>query len=359
MTHPPILPEQSEEPSGHIVRPEDYTPEIRAKLAQIDNDATKHTDGKRPENTRNAYEADWKVWERFTTETGLPLLAITAGTLVLFTEWCWLQDGRKRADGRKTLKSPNSIDRHLTGVVVTGRRHYKLPLDTRIATEARACLKANVKEMQQLGEQRGDGQAPALLVRHMTVISGRLPDHLGGLRDRSLMTMHFAVAGREHELAWLRERDITEDPDGRGLLVDIRVSKTAPRKVKVLYASRASICPVRSWRAYREASGIGEDPDGFAYRRLHPRWNTVYKDGSGLSPEAVGDVITRCGDLAGVDLRFTGHSPRRGLVTESQRAGHDDHVAEKQGGWAKGSKVMRSYREDDDGWEENALIGVM
>ncbi|MFD7446711.1 hypothetical protein [Streptomyces sp. NPDC059909] len=37
----------------------------------------------------------------------------------------------------------------------------------------------------------------------------------------------------------------------------------------------------------------------------------------------------------------------------AQRAGHDDHLAERQGGWTKGSKIMRGYR------EENALIGVL
>ncbi|MFD4974685.1 hypothetical protein [Streptomyces sp. NPDC058424] len=42
------------------------------------------------------------------------------------------------------------------------------------------------------------------------------------------MTMHFAIAGREHELAYLRVRDIAEDPEGRGLIVDVRVSKVAP-----------------------------------------------------------------------------------------------------------------------------------
>ncbi|MEU9286486.1 hypothetical protein AB0D57_17625 [Streptomyces sp. NPDC048275] len=35
------------------------------------------------------------------------------------------------------------------------------------------------------------------------------------------------------------------------------------------------------------------------------------------------------------------------------------HEAEKQGGWGKGSKVMRRYREDDDGFTENALHGVL
>ncbi|MFF4764247.1 hypothetical protein [Streptomyces sp. NPDC001292] len=93
------------------------------------------------------------------------------------------------------------------------------------------------------------------------------------------MTLHFAVAGREHELAWLRVRDVTEDPEGRWLIVDIRVSKVAPRTVEVPYGSRAHLCPVRAWRRWKETAGLDADPNRFAYRRLHNRWGTVLQAG--------------------------------------------------------------------------------
>ncbi|GGX16800.1 hypothetical protein [Streptomyces chartreusis] len=93
-------------------------------------------------------------------------------------------------------------------------------------------------------------------------------DRKAGFRDLALMTMHFAIAGPEHELAGLRTRDITE---GRGLIVNVRVSKVAPRKVEVLYGSRAYLCPVRAWRRWKEAAGL----DYFAFRRLHNRWHTA------------------------------------------------------------------------------------
>ncbi|MFD4996980.1 site-specific integrase [Streptomyces buecherae] len=346
-----ILPDL-EVATGAPMLPAQFSPEVRAQLAQIDETATRHVEDNRPEKTRKGYEADWSAWERFATEVGLPVLAVTTGTLVLFVEWCWIQPGRSAG----TFLAPNTIDRRLSGVVVSGRRQHKLPLPADIAEEARALLKAKVKEMEKAGEQRGRGQAPALLVRHMQRVAAALPDNLAGIRNLSIMTMHFAVAGREHELAWLRERDIQEDPEDRGLIVDIRVSKVAPREVVVPYGSRASICPVRAWRKWKQAAGL-DQADGFAYRRLHSRWHTVMS--AGLSPEAVGDVITKCGELGELEIRPTGHSPRRGLVTESQRAGNDPRQAEKQGGWARGSKAMAGYREDDDRWEENALHGVL
>ncbi|MFC9227385.1 hypothetical protein ACFTZI_00045 [Streptomyces decoyicus] len=122
------------------------------------------------------------------------------------------------------------------------------------------------------------------------------------------------------------------------------------------YGSRFHLCPIRAWRRWRVAADL-TDPDGHALRRLHNRWATVMN--AGLSSEAVGDVLTRLGARANLPIRPTGHSPRRGLVTESARAGNDDRQAEKQGGWAPGSTVMRRYREDDDGFRENALHGVL
>ncbi|MFF3639097.1 hypothetical protein [Streptomyces sp. NPDC002250] len=66
----------------------------------------------------------------------------------------------------------------------------------------------------------------------MEKIAATLPDNRFGIRDLSLMTLHFAIAGREHELAHLRVRDIAEDPEGRGLIVDVWVSKRPPARLK-------------------------------------------------------------------------------------------------------------------------------
>lgn len=347
-TAPPSRPSAAAVPAPSAGR---FEPDVEARLAAIDRDATKHVDDNRPAKTRNGYAADWRAWEAFCAETNLPTLAVRTGTLVLFTEWCWIQPGYKPG----LFLAPATIDRRLAGVVVTGRREHKLQLAVDIAEEARALLKAKVKAMEKVGEVRGRGPAPALLVKDMERIVPTLPDNAAGVRDLSLMTMHFAVAGREHELAWLRDRHITEDDEGRGLVVDIRTSKVAPRVVQIPYGSRAHLCPVRAYRRWREIAQPG--PDDFAFRRIHSAGTVILDEG--LSPEAVGDVITRLGERADLDKRLTGHSPRRALVTESARAGNPDAVAEKQGGWAKGSPVMRRYRELDDGFVENALHGVL
>lgn len=62
---------------------------------------------------------------------------------------------------------------------------------------------------------------------------------------------------------------------------------------------------------------------------------------------------------AGIEIRFTGHSPRRGLATSSRMKGYDQIVIVKQGGWAPHSKVLAGYLEVVDQWEDNVLLGVL
>ncbi|MFJ6558167.1 integrase [Streptomyces luteogriseus] len=240
----------------------------------------------RLERTRKGYAQDWASWTKFCNESGVPLLAVSPGTLVMFVEWLWTQPGSKRG----TCTAPSTIDRRLSGTVVSARDDHGVKPEDGVARLARNRLKQLVKEMEVNGETRGRGQAPPLLVDYL---GAACPDNLMGIRDRALVLMHFAVADREHELAANRVRDYADTPGG--IQADLRVSKTRPRIVPVPYGTRPSICPVRAWTAWREAAGLG-DPDGYAWRRLHSRWHTLL-DG-GLQPESIGDVITRAGQRA-------------------------------------------------------------
>ncbi|MGW1364726.1 integrase [Streptomyces chartreusis] len=331
-------------------RPETYDAATRAALDHIDGQAVRAVADGRPERTRTSYAQDWASWSKFCAETGVPLLALTAGTLVMFVEWLWGQPGAKPG----TRTAPSTIDRRLSGTVVTARAEHGVKFEDGVARLARNRLKQLVKEMEANGETRGRGQAPPLLVDHLVAISAACPDNLMGIRDRALVLMHFAVAGREHELAANRVRDYADTP--AGIQADLRVSKVRPRTVPVPYGSRPSICPVRAWTAWKEAAGL-DDPDGYAWRRLHNRWHTVME--GGLQPESIGDIVTRAGERAGIEIRFTGHSPRRGLATSSRLKGHDQIVIAKQGGWAPHSKVLAGYLEVVDQWEDNALLGVL
>ncbi|MFI6107590.1 integrase [Streptomyces sp. NPDC051310] len=239
--------------------------------------------------------------------------------------------------------------------MVSARAEHGVWLEDGVARLARNRLKQLVKEMEASGETRGRGQAAPLLVEHLVKISAACPDNLRGIRDRALVLMHFAVAGREHDLAFNRVRDYAETPGG--IQADLRVSKVCPRVVfGPLRLTALSLPRVRAWQAWKEAAGL-TDPDGYAWRRLHNRWNTVMD--SGLQPEPIGDIVTRAGERAGIAIRFTGHSPRCGLTASSRLKGHDQIVIARQGGWAPHSKVLAGYLEVVDQWEDNALLDVL
>lgn len=96
------------------------------------------------------------------------------------------------------------------------------------------------------GETRGRDHAPPLLVDHFVAVSAVCPDNLRGIRDRPLALMHFAAAGREHELAFHRVRHIADTP---GIQADRHVPKVRLRIVPVPYGSRPSVSPVQAWHA--------------------------------------------------------------------------------------------------------------
>ncbi|WP_406187960.1 hypothetical protein [Streptomyces sp. NBC_01006] len=208
-------------------RPEEYDTATRAVLDHIDRQAVRTVADSRPERTRSGYAQDWASWTKFCTAAEVPMLAVTPGTLVMFVEWLWTQPGWKKG----TFTAPSTIDRRLSGTVVSARADHGVRLEDGVARLARNRLKQLVKEMEASGETRGRGQAPPLLVDHVVAISAACTDNLTGIRDRALVLMHFAVAGREHELAFNRVRDYALTSDG--IRADLRVSKVHPRTVPV------------------------------------------------------------------------------------------------------------------------------
>lgn len=170
----------------------------------------------------------------------------------MFVEWLWTQPGGKK--GASTALS--TIDGHISGTVVSAPADHGMKLEDGIARFARNRLKQMVKEMEEKWEFRGGGRAPPLLVDHLVRSSAAYPDHLTGIRDRALVLMHFAVVGREDELAFARVRDFAEPPGG--IRADLCVAKVRPGIVPVPTA--------RGPRSARSAPG--------RHGRRPPAWTT-------------------------------------------------------------------------------------
>ncbi|WP_328741307.1 hypothetical protein OHA91_39360 (plasmid) [Streptomyces erythrochromogenes] len=163
--------------------------------------------------------------------------------------------------------------------------------------------------MEKSAEKRGRGQAAPLLVDHLIAISAACPDNSAVSPTGALVLMHFAVAGREHELA------ATPRPRLR------RHCRRDPgRPARVEGPAAAGAGAVRDTALHLPRPGVdrvAHRPDGPAWRRLHSRWNTVMA--GGLQPESVGDVITRAGQRAAPGSRSASRDTRPAAVSRRRR----------------------------------------
>ncbi|UIX33854.1 hypothetical protein [Streptomyces sp. GQFP] len=95
--------------------PEDYDAATRAVQEHIDHRAVRTVADGRSERTRSGYPQEWASWTKFCNESGVPLLAVTPGAMVMFVEWLWTRAGSKTG----TFTAPSTIDPRISAGVST------------------------------------------------------------------------------------------------------------------------------------------------------------------------------------------------------------------------------------------------
>jgi site-specific recombinase XerD len=315
----------------------DTTGSAGDRLAVLDVAAAQYVTEQRPANTARAHASDWTAWCGYTATLGIADTSATTGALVGYVAYL-----------ERAGRSPNTIDRRLSGAVVGLRGRGVEP--TRQATKAaRTALDGYRRRLAEAGETRGRGNARALTVKHLRAICAACPDTLAGHRDRATLLLAFSIAGRRSEVASLLVSDVAADE--QGLVVTVRYGKTGARTVAVPFGSHPATCPVRAWQTWLVASGITEGP---ALRRIDRHSRLL----GGLSGQSIGSIITGAGERAGIAVHFTGHSARAGLATEARRAGHDTKTIATQGGWTPNSRALGGYLQIVDRWADNAVAGI-
>lgn len=311
-----------------------------AEIARLDAASDAAAEELMPANTKAAHDGDWRKWLAFTSTTGIPETAVTRGTLRAFARWLW-----------EAGAAPSTVNRRLAGVCVTARRSGVEVSRDDVAVARQYAKDLNRDSAKQREAPRGRGQASPLLLGGLRAACQACPDTLTGKRDRALLLLAFATAARRSEVAGLNVRDIVEMPEG--LLVTIRVSKTGVRDVAVSYGSNPSTCPVRAWKAWKDAAGL--DANSPAFRRIDRHGNLL----GALSGAACGEIITRACERAGIS-GMTGHSARSGLATTARRAGKSREAISATTGHAPGSAVLDGYIRSVDRWSEaeNATMGI-
>ena len=336
-----------------------------AVLAALDEEAKERRRQDRPKKTTDGYERDWTLWGEFhrwlaRTRTGhlLPLTEITEGTLVAFVYW--LDEER--------MAAPSTIDRRITGVTVEGRRRGAVV--TKEATlAARQALKPFMLDPKRLA--RGRGQAPAVTpeqIRAMNTAQRTKPagskakhrsEHtipeLTWLRDRSLNTMPFGVAGRSAEVSALDEEHIVLVAGG--LMVHVpSVKGQEARDVPVAYGEYPDSCPVRCYLAFQQAKHAAGCVGGAAYPHIDRYGNP--RPGTRLSPEGVSDAQARAAQQAGLPIHVTCHSHRAGFLTAGRKAGKRPEELRAVSGHSDKSPVFWRYIRQGEAWENPATKGI-
>lgn len=304
-----------------------------------------------PEATRRAYTGDWCRFTTWCAEAGRSPLPATPATLAEYAS--------SLAD---TDKAPTTIERALAAIA---RSHRFAGFSAPDRTGATEVLRAYRRDRAATPTAR-IRQATPLLVEDLRAMVDVLdPDTVRGLRDRAVLLLAFAVAGRRSEIAALNLADVRELP-GRGLEVLIRTSKTdrdsVGRTVRVRSGRQRRTCPVLAVSAWRAHLVAADRTNGPLFPRIDRHGNLgTQAAGRGtvdgrLTGQSIASIITRAATAAGLAVpgtRYTGHSARRGLVTSARRAGKDIGRIGRHGGWVDGSSVVWSYAEDVDAWSED------
>ncbi|MEU5764185.1 hypothetical protein [Nocardia sp. NPDC047648] len=148
--------------------------------------------------------------------------------------------------------------------------------------------------------------------------------------------------------------DITPDPDERGLIVEIRVSKTGAGTVVVPWQHGSPVCPVTAWHRWREAAAITEGP---AFRALTPHRGRL--TAHGISEKTVRRIITAAEARAGLSEGYAGHSGRRSFVTQAVEVGASLNEICAVTRHVPGSRTVHEYFEVRDRWAQHPLNRIM
>ncbi len=310
-------------------------PVSSATIPAIADQAKAYADASKAANTRRAYRADWADFAAWCAHHGHSALPATPATLALYLT--------VRAETCKAA----TLGRRL---VTIAQAHKTAGYDTPTTAPVVRAVWAGIRRVKGTAQE---GKAPAVTDDVCAMVAG-LPDTLRGHRDRALVLLGFAGAFRRSEMVAL---DVADVEDTRaGLVVTLRRSKTdqegAGRKVGIPYGAYVESCPVRAYRAWREASGIVGGP---LFRSVD--WRGTLSPGP-LSDKGVARIVKRRAKAAGLDpTKYSGHSLRAGLATSAAAAGKTERAIMAQTGH-KSLPMVRKYIREGDLFRENAAAGL-
>ena len=355
-----------------------------ASLAIVPRTASPHLDAlgekakdyarnARAQNTRRAYQSDWRQFSSWLRRQGFPVAPPDPQTVGLYLAAC--ADGA----GRITAMSVASLERRLSGIAW----HYRQlgqPLDTQdrhIATVLAGIRRAH---------GRPPVQKEAIFADDLLAMLATLDNDLRGLRDRAILAIGFAGGLRRSEIVgldcgpdqsedgtgWIEifgaangagaakdeggyacsaknegGSDVSRAANEGGLLLTIN-GKTGWREVEIGRGSSALTCPVAMLETWMR---LGRVADGPLFRRVTKKNTGVTSER--LTDKHVARLVQKTALAAGIrgdlsegerKLAFSGHSLRAGLASSAKI--EEAHV-QRHLGHASAEMTRRYQRKRD------------
>lgn len=268
------------------------------------------------DGTRKTYESAWRQFEawheqRFGTLPQLPIDPVAILAYVAF-----------RAPSVSTGKL--SVD--LSAINAVHREHgHAIPVsDPRLRELLSGHRRATAGALKQAAALR------ISLLEKVLPSEGSISPR--AIRDRALFLTGFSGALRRSELGALHVSDLGFEAEG--IRCRIRKSKTnqtgKAESVALVpaRADRAHLCPVRAIRRWldllRQESSLPEgDPWLWCAIDRHGNFKWASSEAAtGLTGHSIVDILRERAEQAGIDAtRISGHSFRRGWITEAAMAG--------------------------------------
>jgi integrase len=336
---------------------------IATHLESLAEDAARYAEKASGDGTRRAYGSAWAAFAGWCQRHGLDPLAGDPGIVALYL----------------TARAKAGLAVSSLGVARAAiRARYKMakvPLDLddpRVTLVMRGITNTKGKRPQ----RQAAPAVPALLRRMLDVC--RFPDSPGAAADalaarhRAMLLIGFGAGLRRSELVALTVGDVTIVP-GRGLTVFISRAKSDQQGQGRLIAIHGNpmepdFCPVVAFQRWGALRAIGPDWDPPAdvaaepWQQGRPLFCGIGKAGT-LKGKPMADLVVarllkQAARQAGLDpARFSGHSLRRGLLTDAGDRQEQLRDVMRQSRHVKVETAL-GYMEDAEIWQNNITKGV-
>ncbi|ODN41298.1 tyrosine-type recombinase/integrase [Piscirickettsia litoralis] len=263
--------------------------------------------------TQKAYESDWAQFKVYCFERGLMALPADSMTVGLYLMHLYKDKKRSRTSILRQLASINA-------------KHQASNFPT-FSDSAR--IKKALQAIRTTDDYRPK-QAPALRFKaYHRLIANIDLTNLVGLRDALLFSWMWFGAFRKSEVIALTYADIELDESGRGVVVNIRGSKTnrentKQQQVPLRFHENYPFCPIKLFRLWSQKTDL---KSGFIICRIDKSLGDDLSEEKlklsnlPLHPVYVNRILAQRLTQAGLPTQYSPHSFRSGFLSEAAHVG--------------------------------------